>query len=259
MAEYQSAFRPPPRNPSVVVAFWILGLVALFQIIVACLALAPKMVAQLRSSSAPLASSATTLPATPSTQAQLTQQKQTTAESAPSQPSSSLPLTQSPSDTAPSDSANQGINPADTTTQIPPADAAPQAGNILSIVSAKLEGGNDIGPKKLTIAMKAVPQESIDVPQVKVQVYFYDEEGGEVAPSKAQSVSKWLSSGTTWKNGEPELLEVRYLPDSTDPEVKFAGFVVAIYYKGDLQDYRAEPSRLTKLFPLKYYIGTDEQ
>jgi hypothetical protein len=39
--------------------------------------------------------------------------------------------------------------------------------------------------------------------------------------------------------------------------VKFSGYVVAVYYKGDLQDYRAEPSRLTKLFPLKYFIGLE--
>ena len=56
----------------------------------------------------------------------------------------------------------------------------------------------------------------------------------------------------------PEILEVDYLPDSADSDVKFAGYVVPVYYKGDLQDYRADPSRLTKLFPLKPSIGTDE-
>ena len=136
-------------------------------------------------------------------------------------------------------------------------DTAVQGGNALGIVSVRLDGSSE-GPKKLVIAMKARTKEAVDVPQVKVQVFFYDDDGNGITSSKAQSVSKWLSSGTDWKDGEPELLEVRYLPDSADPDIKFAGYVVAIYYKGDLQDYRAEPSRLTKLFPLKYYIGTDE-
>jgi len=43
-----------------------------------------------------------------------------------------------------------------------------------------------------------------------------------------------------------------------DSDIKFAGYIVAIYYKGDLQDYRSEPSSLTKLFPLKYFIGTED-
>ena len=132
-----------------------------------------------------------------------------------------------------------------------------QGGTTLGIVSAKLEG-SDEGSKKLLITIKSRPKEPIDVPQVKVQVYFYDEEGGDISPSKAQVTSSWMSSPVDWKDGEPELLEVRYLPETSDPEVRFAGYVVAIYYKGDLQDYRAEPSRLIKAFPLKYFIGLDE-
>ena len=89
---------------------------------------------------------------------------------------------------------------------------------------------------------------------MKVQVYFYDDNNGEIGPSKAQVTSTWLN----WKVGEPELLEVQYLPDSVDMDVKFAGYLVAIYYKGDLQDCRADPPRLKKLFEPKYYIGSDE-
>ena len=68
-----------------------------------------------------------------------------------------------------------------------------------------------------------------------------------------------MSLPISWrKKGEPELLQVSYLPDQTDQALKFAGYVVAIYYKGDLQDYRSEPSSLQKQFPLKYFIGLDE-
>jgi len=133
-------------------------------------------------------------------------------------------------------------------------------GSPLGIVSAKLLSGED-GSKKLLIAIKAGIGESIEVPQVQVQVYFYDQDGvnGDVFPSKAQVTSSWMSRPVSWKKkGEPELLQVSYLPDKTDPMPKFAGYVVAVYYRGDLQDYRSEPSNLQKKFSLKYYIGLDE-
>jgi hypothetical protein len=37
-----------------------------------------------------------------------------------------------------------------------------------------------------------------------------------------------------------------------------AGYLIAVYYKGDLQDCRADPPRLKKLFEPKYFIGSDE-
>ena len=130
----------------------------------------------------------------------------------------------------------------------------------MGIVSARLVTGED-GSKKLLIAIKSRTGDSIEVPQVKVQVYFYDQDGdsGDVFPSKAQVTSSWMSLPVSWKKkGEPELLQVSYLPEQTDTMPKFAGYVVAVYYKGDLQDYRSEPSNLQKKFPLKYFIGLDE-
>jgi hypothetical protein len=133
-------------------------------------------------------------------------------------------------------------------------DRSVAAGAALGIVSVRLEGGEE-GSRKLVITIKAGGRERIDNEQIKMQVYFYDEENGEISPSKAQVISNWMSPPVDWT--EPELVEVRYIPESPDPSVKFSGYVVAVYYKGDLQDYRAEPSRLTKLFPLKYFIGLE--
>ena len=128
---------------------------------------------------------------------------------------------------------------------------------VLQILNARLEG-NEEGSKKLQVTIKSSPKETIDVPQVKVQVYFYDEDNGEIVPSKAQVTSSWTSPPVDWRNGEPELLEVRYLPESADPGMKFTGYLIAVYYKGDLQDCRSDPPRLKKLFEPKYYIGSDE-
>jgi len=139
----------------------------------------------------------------------------------------------------------------------PPSDAASPDGAVIEILNADIKG-TEGGSKTLQLAIKSRSREPIEVPQVKVQVYFYDEQGGEIVPSKAQVTSRWLSAPVDWKNGKPELLEVRYLSDSVDPDVRFAGYVVAIYYKGDLQDCRADPPKLRKLFEPKYFIGLDE-
>ena len=50
-----------------------------------------------------------------------------------------------------------------------------------------------------------------------------------------------------------------YNPDTVDPDIHFAGYVVAVYYKGDRQDCRANPVKLEKLFEPKYFIGLDDQ
>jgi hypothetical protein len=136
-------------------------------------------------------------------------------------------------------------------------ESASQEGPSIEILNADIKGG-DGGSKTLQLAIKSRSREPIEVPQVKVQVYFYDDQNGEIVPSKAQVTSRWLSAPVDWKNGKPELLEVRYLSDTADPDVRFAGYVVAIYYRGDLQDCRAEPLKLKTLFKPKYFIGLDE-
>ena len=238
MAEHPSSLQAQPLSRTVVVAIWVLVVFALIEVIFVSIHFAPSVLMAIRNNT------------------QVSPRNQTAASETPA------PVIQTPIAKPLENSAVGAIlKTSDTSSSVPfqprSPDTAAQGGNTLGIVSVRLDGSSD-GPKKLVIAMKARTKEPVDVPQVKVQVFIYDDDGTGITSSKAQSVSRWLSSGTDWKDGEPELLEVRYLPDSADTDVKFAGYVVAIYYKGDLQDYRAEPSRLTKLFPLKYYIGTDE-
>jgi len=238
----------------VVFAFWVLAAVAVIELAFAAVALAPRIAAGLKSPTQ--ASSAMTIPVA-------TQQSATTDTSnplLPQQSSTTSPLASGPQNPVNPSSPVQNML-GDTTERPfrqPPSDAAAPQGASLQILNARLEGGED-GSKALQIAIKARPRENIDVPQVKVQVFFYDEENGELVQSKAQVTSKWMSTPVDWKGGEPELLEVRYIPDSADPETRFAGYVVALYYKGDRQDCRANPAKLEKLFEPKYFIGLDDQ
>ncbi len=221
-------------NRTVLTAYWVLGIIALIELVAASMALAPRLFTTSRPPAAqPVAELApTTTPPQPAVEQVTPPQKQPTKASP---------------------SRGEIVAGADASTSGNPA----HAGAVLGIVNARLEG-LDEGAKRLQITIKASPREQVDVPQVKVQVYFYDDQDGEIIPSKAQVTSTWASPPVDWKEGEPELLDVRYLPESADPAVRFAGYVVAVYYKGDLQDYRAEPARLTRLFPLKYFIGLDE-
>lgn len=234
---------------TILVAFWVLGIFALLEITLAAFALAPRFVAAVRSNATSDQTSASDSGAT------------TAATSSPGNESQVTSHLKNPSSSSPQFSGNShsrdgtilgqdAANNSHSDTENP-SDAP------LSIVSSKLEGTGDSN-RKLIVAIKARAKESIEVPQVKVQIYFYDSSDGEIVPSKAQVTSNWLSLPVAWKDGGPEILEVNYLMDSIDQGVSFSGYVVAVYYKGELQDYRAEPSKLTKLFPLKYFIGTDE-
>ena len=242
-SESSSSISAPHRDRTVVFAFWVLAAVAVIELAFAAVALAPRIAAGLKSPTQ--ASSATT---------------DATNPLLPQQSATASPLASGPQNPVNPSSPVQNML-GDTTERPfrqPPSDAAAPQGASLQILNARLEGGED-GSKALQIAIKARPRENIDVPQVKVQVFFYDEESGELVQSKAQVTSKWMSTPVDWKGGEPELLEVRYIPDSADPETRFAGYVVALYYKGDRQDCRANPAKLEKLFEPKYFIGLDDQ
>lgn len=235
----------PRRDHSLVVALWILGIVAAAELILTAVGFAPRI--------------ATSVRKTPTTQS-----SQTTSPSPAENQQASLSagaIAESglhPSDVALPSSMEKPLDKLlEKPFRQPPPDSASQDGSVMQILSAKIENSGE-GSKTLQLAIKSRTREQIEVPQVKVQVYFYDEQGGEVLPSKAQVTSRWLSAPVNWEDGKPELLEVRYLSDASDPETRFAGYVVAIYYKGDLQDCRSEPTKLRKLFEPKYFIGLDE-
>jgi len=132
-----------------------------------------------------------------------------------------------------------------------------QPGASLSIIDIRHTHGS-LGEQMLKIAIKSQTQEPISISDVKVQVYFYDQQGDEVIASKAPVTSHWVRSPVEWKDSEPEILEVTYQPDTVTADLYYVGYVVAVYYKGELQSYRADPVKLTNQFPIKVFIGQNE-
>jgi len=141
-----------------------------------------------------------------------------------------------------------------------------QPGSVLGVVDARLQDSQP-GGKTLRIAVKSKPETVIDPQLMNVHVFFYEqEESGEVVVTEAKSTTQWISPPVDWADSEPELLDVEYpLPDGGLPgnsaefgatNRKFYGYVVGVYYNGELQDSRAAPGRLDTLYPLPLQLKT---
>lgn len=125
-------------------------------------------------------------------------------------------------------------------------------GSVMGIVSAQLTDGNP-GEKKLRVATKASSEQKIDVLRFVATVDFYEQDDqGELQHADRQQTD-WLSRPVNWSNGDLELFETRYRIPPADrgdlPGLQYHGYVVSIYYNGELQDSRAEPVTLLDKFP----------
>jgi tetratricopeptide (TPR) repeat protein len=141
---------------------------------------------------------------------------------------------------------------------------------------------------KLKIGVKVRPNTVIDHTKVKIQVFFYDKVDDKEAVLTDADVSyEWLTPHHDWKDTNPEILGVTYVrpknkPISSDAALsaaaaavtppggkkksstkkepaadlpgegghrKYYGYIVRIYYNDQLQDARADPTKLLNLFP----------
>ena len=89
---------------------------------------------------------------------------------------------------------------------------------------------------------------------VKIIVSFYDlTKDNKMMPTNAQVGYHWLTSASGWAEAVPRFLEATYVRPktktlSTDGR-RYGGFVVRAYFDGQLQDSRASPPELLRLFP----------
>ncbi len=134
-------------------------------------------------------------------------------------------------------------------------------GSVVGIVDSRIVD-SEAGYKHLRVATKASPADTIDPGELQVAVFFYEQnDHGEVLRSDASVQSEWLSPPTDWSNDEPELVDIRYAMPADDrgdlPPLSYYGYVLGIYYKGELQDSRAEPVALLDEFQLKLTLQED--
>ena len=133
----------------------------------------------------------------------------------------------------------------------------------------------------LRVGVKKRAASIADHTKVKIQVYFYDTlDNNKVALTDADVSFEWLTPNHDWKATNPEVLSVSYVrlkkdalsseaalaeaaaavtpgkkgsapttKKSQGPARKYAGYQVRVYYNDQLQDVRAEPTKLLNLFP----------
>jgi len=137
----------------------------------------------------------------------------------------------------------------------------------------------------LRIAVNKRPDAVIDHTRVKIQVFFYDTVGdNEIKLTDADVSYEWLTPNHDWADSNSETLAVTYIRPkskgksaesdlaaaaaavnpakkgkpvkaSLPPEAgsrKYLGYIVRIYYNDQLQDKRAEPTKLLTLFPAPF-------
>jgi len=160
-----------------------------------------------------------------------------------------------------------------TPTPVPVTDSLVQTGGLLPDGSPQLasptmllgavgtidDTGNSQPRRELTLRVPILAKKGVqvDVHDVVIQVFFYDQaEDGTIVETDANVSSKWNSSPVDWSTPDPELLDVSYSQPEADPKDPrsrehriYFGYVVRLYYKGDLNAARAEPVKLLKLFP----------
>ena len=157
-------------------------------------------------------------------------------------------------------------------------------GSTFGIVEASVVENQDPDAETnltLRVGVKVRSNTLIDHTKVKIQVYFYDTvENNKVALTDAEVSYEWLTPNHDWKSTNPEILAVSYVrlkESAISPEAalseaaanvtpptgrkgastakkapsgsrKYAGYQVRVYYNDQLQDVRAEPTKLLNLF-----------
>ena len=140
-------------------------------------------------------------------------------------------------------------------------------GSVLALVDISKEDSPDSSGKQFTIKVpvKARPGAQIDVNDVGMVVLFYEQlDDQSIVLNNAEVVPKWITSPVDWSKNDIQVLQVKYKAASLDPKIKhpehrtYFGYIVRVYYKGSLQDVRAEPAGLLKQFPPPLTLQNEE-
>lgn len=119
--------------------------------------------------------------------------------------------------------------------------------SILETALTKVPDANAAEHLSLKIALKPRPHTDIGH-RVRINVSFYD------LTNEKRTVPTTARVGYTWvtppqESGETKLLTATYVRSNIDKGRHYGGFSVRVYFDGQLQDARATPAELLKLFP----------
>jgi len=89
---------------------------------------------------------------------------------------------------------------------------------------------------------------------VRIVVSFYDRtRDNKMKPTDARTSYSWLTAAEDWSDPTPKFLAATYVrPKTQSPSAdgrQYGGFIVRVYFDGQLQDERASTPELLTLFP----------
>ncbi|HEX4086143.1 MAG TPA: hypothetical protein VHY22_14605 [Chthoniobacteraceae bacterium] len=134
-----------------------------------------------------------------------------------------------------------------------------QPGSVLALMNLstveKPETSDGFKRFTLKIPVKRRPDAKIDVPNVVIQVFLFDQLGDNtIVHTNADVSSHWSTLPADWQAEDIEILDVDYTqappePGKIEEGRHYYGYVVCIYYNKELQDQAADPQGLIKKFP----------
>ncbi|KIE58743.1 hypothetical protein A946_04785 [Methylacidiphilum kamchatkense Kam1] len=94
------------------------------------------------------------------------------------------------------------------------------------------------------------PSIRIDPKQIRYQIYIYDEiDKGIILQSNAKITSSFENPLPTWTIHQTEILRINYKLERPVQNQRFYGYIIRIFYCGQLQDQIADPPELLTRLP----------
>src|SRR6266446_722287 len=102
------------------------------------------------------------------------------------------------------------------------------------------------GEARVDVKIEVTPKAKVRKGQVEIRVFFYDvTPSREMRPTQALVTYHWITPVRDWTDPSPKYLMATYLrPRETRPSsenLQYGGFIVRIYFDGQLQDEKSEP------------------
>ena len=118
---------------------------------------------------------------------------------------------------------------------------------ITEIGASETKGRN--GQKNVAVKIGVAPRPNLRKGEVEIRVAFFDlTETNEMRPTEAEVNYEWLTPVRDWTDPTPKYLVATYEGAGSSrksaEKVRYGGFVVRVYYEGQLQAERSEPKGL---------------
>jgi serine/threonine-protein kinase len=113
----------------------------------------------------------------------------------------------------------------------------------------------------LTLKVGVKPRPGTQNGHARIIVSFYDRtKDNKMKPTDARTSYSWLNASEDWTDATPKFLVATYVRPKTQSRSadgrEYGGFIVRVYFDGQLQDAEARPSELLTVFPAPDQIAS---